>query len=244
MYEKKKILVICQSAVGQMYFGVLLNRIGYMPVFSRTAGESLWLARENVLSLIVFDGNLDDRDRSAAVSLLRSENSVKLLPLVVILASEDEKLYDLLINEGCAAVVSKPLDVTLVYGILGRLSGEPRQTPRIPVSMRVEIEEQIPDRFLTSVNMSETGIYLRTHKPVPENTLLHISFTLPHDFDRIEVLVEVVRKIPLGVQFDAEPGIGLRFVEIPEYTKNKIKNFVKWTLTNDLEWELELADHQ
>ena len=243
MYEKKKILVICQSAVGQMYFGVFLNRIGYMPVFSRTASESLWLARNNVIPLILFDGSLmSDRERSAAVSLLRSEQSEKLLPLVVILSTDNGKLSDSLMYEGCTAVISKPLDVSLVYGILGRLSGEPRQSLRIPVRMRVEIEEQIPDRFLTSVNISESGIYLRTHKTVPENMVLHIAFTLPHDFDKIEVLVEVVRKVPLGVQFDAEPGIGLRFIELSEYTKTKIKNFVKWTLTNDLEWELEITD--
>jgi CheY-like chemotaxis protein len=239
VYEKKKILVICGSAVGQMYLGVLLNRIGYMPVFSRTAGESFRLVKDNTFSLILLDGDLPELDRSAAVSLLRNDPLMKLLPLVVILTTENKTLCESLIYAGCTTVISKPLDVSLVYGILGRLSGEPRQAPRIPVRMRVEIKEQIPDLFLTSVNISESGIYLRTHEPLPENAVLHLTFTLPNDSDKIKVVCEVARKAPLGVQFETEPGIGLRFTEISEDAKIRIRNLVKWSLTGDLEWEPE-----
>jgi uncharacterized protein (TIGR02266 family) len=240
MYEKKKVLVICQSSAGQMYLGVLLERIGYMSVFSRTALEGILLAGKKTFSLILLNGDMPDHDRSVAVSLLRNDQSVKELPLVVFLAIENRVLSESLISEGNAIVISKPIDVSLVYGILSRLSGEPRQAPRISARMRVEIEEQIPDKFLTSVNISEGGIYLRTLTLLPENTALHLAFTLPYDTEKIKVLGEVARNVPLGVQFDREPGIGLRFTEISEETKNRIRNFVKWTLTGDLEWESEI----
>lgn len=240
MFEKKKVLVICQSAAGQMYLGILLERIGYTSVFSRTAFEGVQLAGKNSFSMILLDGDMPDGDRSAAVSLLRSDQPVKALPLVVFLAAENRVVSESLLSEGNTIVISKPIDVSIVYGMLSRLSGEPRQAPRISARMRVEIEEGVPDRYLNSVNISEGGIFLRTHVPLPENTILHLAFTLPHDSEIIIVAGEVVRKTTLGLQFEAEPGIGLRFIDSSENTRMRIRNFVTWMLTGDLDWESEI----
>lgn len=241
MSEKNKVLVICRTPVGRMYLGVLLNRIWFTPVFADSAVEGARLGNKHALSVLLLDGDLPDQDRSAAVSLLKNEPSTKHLPLIVILATGNGALCEALISAGCSAVVQKPIDLSMLYGILSRLSGEqPRQTPRAPVRMRVDIEEQAPDKFLHSVNISEGGIYLRTHDPLPENTRLRLSFTLPSDAGEIKAIGEVVRKIPLGIQFDTEPGIGLRFIGLSEDTRNRIKNFVKWTLMGDLEWEADV----
>jgi uncharacterized protein (TIGR02266 family) len=240
MAEKKKILVICRSPVGRLYLGVLLNRIWYTPVFAESANEGSELGKKHVLSVLVLDGDTPDQERREAVSSLKNDPSLKRLPLIVILSTESGALCESLLSQGCSAVIQKPIDLSLLYGVLCRLSGEPRQTPRAPVRMLVGIEERVPDRFLHSVNISEGGIYLRTHAPLPDNTHLHLSFTLPLDSGEIKVEGEVIRKIPIGVQFDAEPGIGLRFLGISEDDRNRIRNFVKWSLMGDLEWESNL----
>jgi len=240
MSEKKKVLVVCRTPVGRMYLGVLLNRIWYAPVFAATAGEGAELGSGHALSLIMLDGDLPDEERKAAVSLLKNNPAVKHLPLVVVLAAGSAAACEALISAGCSAVVQKPIDFSLLYGVLRRLSGEPRQAPRAPARIRVEIEEQTPSRFQTSVNISEGGMYLRTHVPLPENTVLHLSFTLPRDAGEIKVMGEVVRHIPLGAEFETEPGIGLQFKGISEDARNRIRSFVKWTLMGDLEGDLEL----
>jgi uncharacterized protein (TIGR02266 family) len=113
-------------------------------------------------------------------------------------------------------------------------------TPRVPARMRVEIEELAPQRYLTAVNISEGGIYLRTHAPLPENTLLHLSFTLPFDADSIQVAGTVVRAARLSAHLETEPGMGLRFIDLAEDTRSRIRNFVQWSLIGDLEWESAL----
>jgi uncharacterized protein (TIGR02266 family) len=240
MSEKKKVLVICRTPVGRMYLGVLLNRIWYTPVFADSAIDGALLGNKHILSVIMLDGDLPDQDRSAAVLLLKNDPPIKHLPLIVILATENDALCESLISARCSAVIQKPIDLSMLYGILSRLTGEPRLTPRAPVRMHVEVEEQVPDKFLHSVNISEGGIYLRTHAPLPEHTLLHLSFTLPNDAGEIKAIGEVIRKIPLGIEFDTEPGIGLRFMGISEDTRNRIRNFVKWTLMGDLEWRSDV----
>ena len=94
--------------------------------------------------------------------------------------------------------------------------------------------------------MSEVGLYLRTHKPLPEGTRLHIKFTLPHDTEAIqlsaeteaiELSAEVVRSLPLGTKLEVDPGMGLSFVDLHEDVLLRIRNFVQWEMTGDLEWK-------
>ncbi len=236
MSEKKPVLIVCHTPAGQMYLGVLLNRIWYSPLLARTAEEGIRLAQTTRFSLILFDGDAPDIELKLAIKLLRADPSVKDIPLVVFMTHENATANDSLLSQGCSAVLTKPLDLAIVYGVLGRLCGQPRSTPRIPVKFRVEIEEGQPEKELTCINLSEGGLYLRTHAAPPENTLLHIKFTLPRDTADMEIAAQVVRATPLSTQIDAEPGMGLRFVDPPEEARQRIRNFVQWEMMGDLDW--------
>jgi uncharacterized protein (TIGR02266 family) len=238
MPDKKQVLVICHTAAGQMYLGVLMNRIWFSPVLATTTDEGLRLARRESFSLVLFDGDMAETELYTAITLLRSDPELKDLPLVVVITDDNTGKNQTLLARGCTAVLTKPLDLAIMYGVLARLSGQPRTTPRITVKMRVHVEiaEGKPEKVLASVNMSEGGLYLRTLQPLPEGELIHIKFTLPHDTETIELSAEVVRALPLGTQFECEPGMGLRFLDIPENLLLKIRNFIQWELTGDLEW--------
>jgi uncharacterized protein (TIGR02266 family) len=241
MAEKKKVLIICRTAAGQMYLGVLLNRIWYSPVLARTPEEGIRLAQKNRFSLILFDGDVSEHELRPAITLLRSEPMLGDLPLVVFTTGGNKATSESLLAQGCSAVLTKPLDLAMVYGVLARLSGQPRTTPRIPVKIRVDIrvdiEEGTPEESLTCINISEGGIYLRTLAPLPDGSILHVKFTLPRDTETIELTAKVVRTFPLGIQLDVEPGMGLQFVDIPEETQLRIRNFVQWEMMGDLEWK-------
>jgi uncharacterized protein (TIGR02266 family) len=240
MSEKKQVLIICRTAAGQMYLGVLLNRIWYSPVLAKTPEEGLHLAQNTRFSMILFDGDFAEAELRPAVTRLRTEPSVRDVPLIVFMTNNDQAMTESLLSMGCSAILTKPLDLAMVYGILARLSGQPRTTPRIPVKFRVEIEEGTPEKALTCINLSEGGLYLRTLEPLPGGSILHIKFTLPHDTEPIEVTAEVVRTLSLGAQLEAEPGMGLHFIDIPENTLLRIRNFVQWEMMGDLEWKSDI----
>jgi uncharacterized protein (TIGR02266 family) len=242
MSDKKKILVICHSAAGQMYLGVLMNRIWFSPILAATPEEGIRLARKHSFSLILFDGDVVEPGLYSAVTLLRSDPEFKELPLIVFITDDHTGMNQTLLDRGCAAVLTKPLDLSIVYGVMARLSGQPRTTPRIAVKMpvHVEIMEGTPEKLLASVNMSEGGLYLRTLQPLPEGTVIQVKFTLPHDTETIALSAEVVRTLPLGTQFESDPGIGIRFIDVPEGTLRKIRNFIQWEVTGDLEWNANI----
>lgn len=242
MSEKKQVLVICQSAASQMYLGVVLNRIWYAPVLAKTVMEGVDLARTIPFSLIAFDADLQEKELLSSLSILRSDEAVKKLPLAVFRASGGSISQETLIKQGCAAVLTKPLDLALVYGVLSRLSGQPRTYPRAAAKFRVEIEEGTPERVLTCVNISEGGLYLRTHAPLEEHTVLHLKFTLPLGTEVIEIAGEVVRTAQLEARMHTEPGMGIQFIDLPETLRQQIKNYVQWELIGDLEWEPKADD--
>jgi uncharacterized protein (TIGR02266 family) len=223
-----------------MYFGVLLSRIWFSPVLARTTDEGIRLARNTHFSLTILDGDVTEPELKTAVTLLRADQTLKNHPLVVCMTSDNPAKNEELLVQGCSAVLTKPLDLSIMYEVLARLCGQPRSTPRIAVKIHVEIAEGTPEKSLTCVNLSEGGLYLRTLQPLPEGQRLHIRLRLPHDAGSMELLAEVVRTSSLGTQFEVEPGMGLRFVDIPKETLLKIRNFIQWELMGDLEWKANI----
>lgn len=240
MSEKKRVLVICRSAAGQMYLGVLLNRIWYAPVLAKTPEDGIRLAGKNSFSVILFDGGVSDFELRPAITLVKSDPSLKDLPLIVSITDNDPKTSEALLAQGCSAVLTKPLDLAILYGVLQRLSGQPRTSHRVPVKIRVDIEEGTPEKVLTCVNLSEGGLYLRTFAPLPEGTVMHVKFTLPHDTEAIKLAAEVIRTLPLAVQLETDPGMGLRFIDAPEGARMKIRNYIQWEMTGDLDWKADI----
>lgn len=236
MFTRKKVLVICKSTVGQLYLGLLLNRIWYEPILARNATDAM-LIDHTAVSLVLLDSDTAESGRNDAIALLKKSEHFRKIPLIAVLSAGDPALSEHLLTAGCAAVITKPIDISLAHGILGTLSGEARKSPRAPVRIRVEIEEQTPAPALFSINISEGGIYLRTPDPLPEDTLLHLSFTLPQDQEKIRLSGKVVRNIPLGIRLEEEPGMGINFTGISDGIRTRIRNFVTWSLSNDLEWE-------
>lgn len=237
MSDKKQVLIICRTAAGQMYLGVLLNRIWYSPVLVKSAEEGVDLARQAPFSLVLLDGDALSHELQAAITTLRTEPAVRDLPLVLFLTNDDPETNRALLAQGCAAILTKPLDLAIVYGVLGRLSGQPRSAPRVPIKMQVVIKETVAEKKLTCTNISEGGLYLRTASPLADGAVMHITFTLPHDSEPMELAAVVVRSLPLGSQLETEPGMGLRFQDITPDQQARIRNYVQWAMMGDLEWD-------
>ena len=236
MADKQSVLIICRSAAGQMYLGVLLNRIWYSPALARTAEEGIRLARSMPFSLILLDGDIAEPELRDALALIKAEPSLNTLPIAVFLTNDNSTLNQALLAQGCSAVLTKPLDLSILYGVLQRLSGQPRNAPRVLAKIRVKIQDGTSEKVLTSVDISEGGLYLRTLAPLPEGAVLHVKFTLPLDMEPIELAAKVVRILPLAVQLQAEPGMGLSFLDAPENIVERIRNFVQWETIGDLDW--------
>jgi uncharacterized protein (TIGR02266 family) len=237
MSEKKSVLVVCGTAAGQMYLGVLLNRMWYAPILAKSADEGVQISQYAPFSTIIVDGDVPENELRASLTLLTAAPALRGVPIIACITRDGALSEQQFFELGCSSVLSKPLDLSIVSEALSRLSGQPRNNARVAVKMRVDIREGVPEKTLICTNISEGGLHLRTARPLPEKTALHLSFTLPRSGRTISVTSEVVRTSELGTRIEGEPGMGLRFVKISKDDLTQIKNFVQWELASDLEWE-------
>ena len=237
MPSNKMVLVICHTASGRMYLGVLLKRIWYTPMLAGTVEDGIRFADHNSFKLILIDGDAIKPDLTKTLLLLKNHPSTKNIPLVIVMTRESAEMNKSLLADGCSAILAKPLDLSLVYGVLGKLTDEQRSAPRVNTKFIVTIKEGTPAKELVCINLSEGGMYLRTLNPLDEGTLIHVKFTLPHDPIALNLDAEVVRSVPLADHLDVEPGMGLRFVDVPDSVPPLLKNFIQWEMIGDLSWE-------
>jgi CheY-like chemotaxis protein len=104
MQGKKQVLIICHTAAGQMYLGILLNRIWYTPVLASTPHEGIRLAQKSAFSLIILDGDMEVPELKTSIGLLRSDPSLKDLPLVVFLEKYNAEFKQKIVCKGCSAI--------------------------------------------------------------------------------------------------------------------------------------------
>lgn len=223
-----------------MYLGVLLKRIWYTPVLAGTVEDGMRLADQNQFGLIIIDGDVVESDLRKTLLLLKNQSSTKDIPLVLVMTEQSDEMNNDLLAAGCAAILAKPMDLSLIYGVLGKLTDEQRRAPRINTKFLVTIQEETPAKIHVCINLSEGGMYLRTLNPLDEGSLIHVSFMLPHDTTTLNLEAEVVRSAPLADQFEVEPGMGLRFVNVPDSVPPLLRNFIQWEMIGDLTWEPHL----
>ena len=94
--------------------------------------------------------------------------------------------------------------------------------PRVPIEVQVDYETVLSGR---SVNLSRSGIFVRTGEPLSVNTLLALRFRLPGLAEEFRVRGKVVWSNPRPGQ-TYPPGMGIHFLELPPDLGERIAAFV------------------
>lgn len=114
----------------------------------------------------------------------------------------------------------KTLDRSFVETVV--VTRDARQSPRAPVEVRVDYETAVTGR---SVNVSQTGIFVRTAKPLALNETLTLRFRLPGVAEEFQVQGRVVWSNP-EKRGTYPQGMGIRFVDLPAVQAEHIRAFV------------------
>src|SRR3982750_1496480 len=107
-------------------------------------------------------------------------------------------------------------------------SNIPRDSRRVPLETRVQFKFDRFDGFISeySANISPGGLFLRTRAPQPPGTVLAFELRLGDGFELIRGRGEVVWN-RLEDEASARPaGMGLRFLELSEGSKELIYRIV------------------
>ena len=131
---------------------------------------------------------------------------------------ETTDLGGILLPHGIA--FEHPLERAFVEAVV--VAQEPRRSPRAPVEVQVDYETAVAGH---SVNLSQSGIFVRTTQPLPLGETLTLRFRLPGVGGELRIRGKVIwsKQEPGGTY---PQGMGIRFGRLPREQTAQIAAFV------------------
>ncbi len=107
--------------------------------------------------------------------------------------------------------------------------GDARKHFRAPlIIQKVLVAGQPPAFFGYSKNISKSGMFIATTNPIEAGEEITLEFPLPAPLTgTVRCKCEVVWKRPNGSHLPFEPGMGMRFVDMPTEVTEQLDEWIK-----------------
>ncbi len=191
-----------------------------------TSGKSsLVLLRNLAFRLIVVEHPLPDMELEELLKEIRSPVSRCKEASVLVLTREDpEALAASLGDPRLTCHTLRAGTDELLMLAANRLGVAARRASRLLVQMKVELGAARILRACQSVNISESGLLLRTDAALPLETQVGLRFSLPHHTGSIELEGSVVRYS--NRDSEGLVGLAVHFDSISEEDRQTIAAFI------------------
>ena len=120
----KRILLVDDELYVRKVSAFALKKEGYEVVTAQNGDEGLRKAKALTLDLILMDLKMPDMDGFEACKRIRSEDSCKDVPIMVVTAHANKKMVAELVEIGISDYIIKPFDLKVLLYKIKKLLGE------------------------------------------------------------------------------------------------------------------------
>jgi CheY-like chemotaxis protein len=227
----KKILLVDDT---KLFLELEKNFLRLSPVRILTASsgeEALEIARNERPDLVFMDIHMPGMGGVACCEKMKSDSSLRSIPVVMVTASGREEDLELCRKAGCDGYVTKPVDRRLfLEKARAYLNTVDRRGIRIPCRMTVSCRMNGNALRAESTDLSIGGTYLACDLDVQENMELTIAFTL-HEPEEVAIASKAriawVNNAKRRRKPSLPEGFGVEFVEIPDYVGDAVRAFIE-----------------
>ncbi len=173
-------VVVDDSKPFLMYLSILLNRMNLEVLPVNNAADALEISRVTRPHLITMDMMMPDMDGLQALHAIRNDQDLADLPVIMISSYQDKHRQWEALSLGCIDVLDKPVDLRRLHKAIQRCdlySGSRRRYLRAPFEKTVGLHYQGSLREVSSVTLSERGIFLHMREQLPKGA--HVEIDLP-----------------------------------------------------------------
>lgn len=242
--EQHTILFADDNETFLMYVGLLAKRLGYQIYLARDGVEAIKVAKEKKPTVIFLDYHMPKIDGSSCLSIIRKDAELMNTPVIILTASERKEIDSEVEKLGCCRLLRKPVNIPEFHAAILqclRSTGYKRRNLRAQLNLPVSVETGKMKRNLVATALSHEGMFLRTAAPLDVDTEMNLVFSIDAE-DPLELRGKVIYQSKISSDIHAEPGMGIRFLEVPEDMKCRLYYVVLEELAGDLFTEEGVID--
>ena len=238
MNNNNSILLADDSQTFLMYVGILVKRLGYQIYLAKDGVEAIKLAREKKPSIIVLDYVMPKIDGSSCLSIIRKDDQLMDTPVIILTSSDKPAVSEECKKLGCCYFLRKPVNVTEFHSAIRKCLGKNnlRKNIRTSLNLRVSVICSDEKRELCALALSQEGIFLRTAAPFEVGTELNVIFSID-DEDPVDLKGKVIYVSKLSTELHIQPGMGIKFIDVPKDIEYRLYYYVVEEILNDLSIE-------
>jgi CheY-like chemotaxis protein len=231
MAVARKILLVDDSRFYLELEKGFLRRTEAELLTARNGAEALGLIRMHTPDLVYMEQDLPQMDGAACCRQMKSDEFMKKIPVIMIHDLSNIKGAILCRESGCNAVLKKPLQRTSFLA-MGKqfLTLVERREKRVPCRQLVILRRGDVCFCVTSVDLSEGGMYVGLDQHLNEADNFDMSFVMPGSSSD---LVEAFGRVAWTNQGSKRskstlpPGVGIEFKNVSAGGSELIRNFVE-----------------
>lgn len=224
--KKLKILLVDNVKLFLEVEKTFFLRRGYEVFIAHSGDEVLAMAREKFPDLILMDYEMQGMNGDEVCRAVKADPKLRAIPVIIISQHYSKEILERCLQAGCVDYLTKPVDQSV---LLRRVSEVLNISDRrhIRATVMVTIDRGVTKtQFLgKALNISESGLFLETTRPLEIGSSFKISFLLPRVEQRVTGTGEVVRLE--GIDSPRTYGAGLRFRDLSEPSLESIRHYVK-----------------
>jgi CheY-like chemotaxis protein len=182
MEAKPIAIVVDDSKPFLMYLSILLNRMNLEVLPVSNAAEAIEISRVTRPHLMTMDMVMPEMDGLDALHAIRSDKELKDLPVIMISSYQDKNKQWEALSLGCIDVLDKPVDLRRLHKAIQRCDlypGGRRRYLRAPFEKDVGLHHQGKLYQVSSLTLSERGIFLRMREQLAKGDRVEIDLPLP-----------------------------------------------------------------
>jgi uncharacterized protein (TIGR02266 family) len=232
--ESKEIGIVGNSEVsGVLLSDVMIAMNHHARIFD--GGDDLrnyLSAPAGEIDLLIIDIGIVGESFMAILEWMKVEGLLEQIPVILITGSEDiEKVRVKTTCYGVRWIITREVRSERVAFLLNRLLFSHKKvresgSVRVPASIQAEVAviERSPGDIL---NISTTGLFLKTVSPLPPGTVVRLRFVRPGR----EVLLDLHGAVVWGKRVDRGGGIfdgvGIRFEGLSQEEQDALRDYIK-----------------
>jgi len=203
-----KLMVVDDDPVALELARALVEPLDYEVLALEDSRHAAECVNEQKFDCIFVDVQMPNMDGFELTRIIRASRLNSGAPIVMITAFDDVETMRRGFKAGVTFFLTKPFIPDKMRGLLHAMSSailrERRHSIRLPVSMTVKCRSGNEQTEMTSVNISESGMLLRSPKALESGHEVNLEFAFSPGQEHLSVRAKIVHKEPpdlLGVQF-------------------------------------------